>query len=418
MPLRLASVPALNNFGAFRALRHRNFKLFFYGQMLSMAGTWMQRVAQGWLAYRLTGSALLLGIVAFASSAPAFLLSPLAGVVADRVNRHRLLIVAQVFLMVQAFLLAWVTLVDAITPGRLVAFALLLGVGAAFENPVRQSFFVEMVSREDLMNAIALNSAMVSAARVVGPASAGILVARYGEGMCFLINALSFLAVIAALLMMRLDRQSEQGSPQPGRSGLALLREGFAYFRETRRVRSLLGLFAVINFAGSPHLTLLPMFAGTVLNVGAEGLGWLVTASGVGAMVCATALAFKSSTRGLLAVSMLSAFLFAAAVVVLGFSRHFRLSLGMMLLIGGGYVIHLAATQTLLQTWATDELRGRVMSFYSSIFVGLPPFGSLLAGWVAEKIGAPITVSVGGALCIASVMWFARPQGRVVRVTD
>lgn len=382
-----------------------------------MAGTWMQRVAQGWLAYRLTGSALVLGLVTFASSAPAFLLSPLAGVLADRVNRHRLLIMAQVALMLQALLLSWVTMLGAMTPGRLVGFALVLGIGTAFENPVRQSFLAAMVSRADLMNAIALNSTMVNAARIVGPASAGLLVARYGEGMCFFINALSFLAVIVALLMMKLklEKGSEQAS---ARSGLALLWEGFAFVRETRPVRSLLLLFAVLNFAGSPYLALLPMFAGPVLHAGAEGLGWLVAASGVGAMVAATALAFKSSPRGLYGAAVLAAFLFAAAIIVLGLSRHFSLSLGMMLLIGAGYIVNLSATQTLLQTWVTDELRGRVMSFYSTIFLGLSPFGSLFAGWLAEKIGAPLTVSLGGLICLLAAGWFARPEGRVVRGSD
>ncbi len=399
----------------FRALQHRNFKLFFYGQMLSMAGTWMQRVAQGWLAYRLTGSALLLGVVTFASSAPAFFLSPLAGVIADRTDRHRMLIAAQVALMLQAFLLAWVTLVGAVTPNRLIAFALFLGLGSALENPVRQSFFVEMVSREDLMNAIALNSTMVNAARIVGPAVAGVVVARYGEGMCFLINALSFLAVIAALLLMRLEKRFEQAAAG---SGLTLLREGFAFVRKTPRVRSLLGLFAVLNLAGSPHLTLLPLFAGTVLRVGAEGLGWLVAASGVGAMICATALASKSSARGLYSLALLAAVLFAVAIMVLGLSRHFSLSVVMMLLIGSGYIVNLAATQTLLHTWVTDELRGRVMSFYSAIFVGFPPVGSLVAGWIADRIGAPLTVSVCGLICLAATAWFALPRGPVVRAAD
>lgn len=399
----------------FRALQHRNFKLFFYGQMLSMAGTWMQRVAQGWLAYRLTGSALVLGIVTFASSAPAFFLSPLAGVIADRTDRHRVLIAAQVALMVQAFLLAWVTLAGAITPNRLVAFALFLGLGSALENPVRQTFFVEMVSREDLMNAIALNSTMVNAARIVGPAVAGVVVARYGEGMCFLLNGLSFLAVIAALLRMRLEQRFERAAAA---SGITLLREGFRFVRKTPRVGSLLGLFAVLNLAGSPHLTLLPLFAGTVLKVGAEGLGWLVAVSGVGAMICATALASRSNVRGLHTFALVAAVLFAVAIIVLGRSRSFSLSVIMMFLIGSGYIVNLAATQTLLHSWVTDRLRGRVMSFYSTIFVGFPPVGSLFAGWIADRIGAPLTVSLCGLICLAATAWFALPEGRVVRATD
>ncbi|MBI3950202.1 MAG: MFS transporter [Acidobacteria bacterium] len=389
----------------FRALQHRNFRLFFYGQMLSMAGTWMQRVAQGWLAYRLTGSANFLGLVAFTGSAPAFFLSPLAGVVADRVNRHRMLMIAQTLAMAQSFLLALATLRGSITPTQLVALALLLGAINAFENPARQAFFVEMISREDLTNAIALNASIVNAARIVGPASAGLLVAAYGEGVCFLLNGLSFLAVIAALAMMRLTRRPKEASPG---SGPELLREGFAFVRQTLPVRSLLSLFAVLNLAGTPYITLLPIFAGTVLHAGPTGLGWLMAASGLGALVCAIALASRSDTRKLPGAVMRAAFVFAAALIVLGLSHFLSLSLMMMLLIGGGYIVTLAATQTLLQTWVPDGLRGRVMSFYSLIFLGFPPFGSLLAGWFAEKIGAPLTVSLGGVICLIAALRFAQ----------
>ena len=391
--------------GVFRALRHRNFKLFLYGQMLSMAGTWMQRIAQGWLAYRLTGSPLLLGYVTFASSAPALFLSPLAGVIADRVNRHRMLIVAQALEMVQSLLLALVTLRGSMTPARLVLFALLLGILSAFENPARQSFFVEMVSGEDLVNAIALNASVVNAARIVGPAAAGLLVAFYGEGVCFLMNSLSFLAVIAALLMMRLERRQKEAS---SRSGPQLLREGFAFVRQAPAVRSMLYLFAVLNFAGTPYLALLPMFAGTVLRAGPTGLGWLVSASGLGAIVSAIVLASRSSTRGLPGASLAASLVLGAALVVLGLSRYFPLSLAMMLLVGGGYIFTLAATQMLLQTRVTEAMRGRVMSFYSLIFLGVPPFGSLFAGWVAEKIGPRMTVSLGGVVCLVATLHFAR----------
>jgi MFS family permease len=390
--------------GAFRALRHRNFKLFFYGQMLSMSGTWVQRIAQGWLAYRLTGSPLLLGYVTFAGSASAIFLSPLAGVIADRVNRHRMLIIAQVLEMVQSALLAVVTLEGAITPGRLVLFAFFLGTVTAFENPARQAFFVQMVSTEDLPSAIALNASLVNAARVVGPAAAGLLVAAYGEGICFLVNSLSFVAVLIALLLMKLEDRREDVSPG---SGFELLRQGFTYIRWNRRARSLLTVFAILNFAGTPYLTLLPIFAGNILHVGASGLGWLVTASGAGAIVMAVGMVFRTDTSRLLQGVRIAGLVFAAALVLLGLSRSFPLSMLTMLLIGGGYVVTLAGTQTLLQVWVSDSLRGRVMSFYSLVFLGIPPFGSLFAGWLAGRIGAPLTVSCGGLVCLLATFAYS-----------
>ncbi len=386
---------------AFRALRHRNFKLFFYGQMLSMSGTWVQRIAQGWLAYRLTNSPLLLGYVTFASSAPAFFLSPLAGVIADRVDRRRMLIFAQTLEMMQSALLAAVTLWGTITPGRLVLFALLLGIFTAFENPARQSFFVQMVSREDLLNAIALNASAVNAARVAGPAAAGLLIAAYGEGVCFLINSFSFVAVLVALLGMKL--QCIPASVPPA-SAFQALRQGFIYLRRNLSARSLLMLFAILSFAGTPYLTLLPMFAGGVLDVGPRGLGWLVTASGIGAIATAISMTFDTDTARLPERLRMASLVFAMALVVLGLSRMFLLSLLMMLLIGGGYVMVLAGTQTLLQSWVTDSFRGRVMSFYSLAFLGMPPFGSLVAGWLAERMGAPRTVLLGGVVCFVGAL--------------
>lgn len=246
-----------------------------------MSGTWTQRIAAGWLAYRLTGSPLFLGYVTFASTAPAFFLSPLAGVIADRVDRHRMLIVAQALEMLQSALLAAVTLQGQITPGWLVLFAFFLGFVTAFENPARQAFFVQMVSREDLPNAIALNASLVNAARVVGPAAAGLLMAAYGEGICFLVNSLSFVAVLVALLMMKLERRRERPSRVSGSEALG---QGLTYIRRKLGASSLLILFAILNFAGTPYLTLLPMFAGNVLHIGARGLGWLITTSGVGAI--------------------------------------------------------------------------------------------------------------------------------------
>lgn len=391
----------------FRALRYRNFRLFVIGQMLSASGTWMQRVAQAWLAYRLTGSSFYLGLVAFAGSAPAFLLAPLAGVLADRVDRHRLLIWTQVFELAQAAALAAFTLTGAITPAWLLLLALAQGILNAFENPTRQSFYSGMVDLEDLSNAIALNASQTNVARILGPAVAGVLVAVWGEGVCFSVNALSYLAVIVALLMMQVERREPIGV---ARRGSELLLEGFAFVRRTRTLRDMLSNFAILSLAGSPYLTLLPILAVETLRAGPTGLGWLVSASGVGAIVSSLVLASRSTTRGLAAASFAATVTFGAALIVLGFSRNFFLSLVAMLLIGGGYVFTLAATQTMMQSWVSEEMRGRVMSFYSMIFLGVPPLGSLLAGIIAEKIHAPLTVALGGAVCLAGALYFARGQ--------
>ncbi|MFN7949702.1 MAG: MFS transporter [Blastocatellia bacterium] len=387
----------------FRAFRHRNFRLFMGGQLLSMAGTWVQRVAQGWLAYRLSGSPLLLGAVTFAGSAPAFLLAPLAGVVADRINRHRMLIAAQSLAMLQSLLLAYVTLSGSMTAGRLIGFALVLGAITAFENPARQSFFVELVSRDDLPNAIALNASMVNAARVIGPALAGLVVAAYGEGFCFLLNALSFVAVLLALLMMKLTPKPTEAARH---SQFEQFRVGWAFIRRTPFVRALLTVFGILNLAGTAYLTLLPIFAATVLHVGPKGLGWLMAASGAGAVATATMMASQQDARHLPRAVLAAVFTSALALIIVGLSRSFALTLLMMVLTGGSYVLTLAATQTLLQTGVPDELRGRVMSFYSVIFLGFQPVGGLLAGWLAERIGAPRTVLTGGVICLFGALQY------------
>jgi MFS family permease len=388
----------------FRAFRGRNFRLFFFGQALSVAGTWAQRVALGWLAYRLTHSSLFLGLVAFAASAPAFLLTPIAGVIADRVDRRRMLIWAQLFGLLQAAGLAMATLAGVIGPNWLLFLSVVLGVVNAFENPARQSFYSELVDPEDLPNAVALNASLVNAARVVGPAAAGVLVAVWGEGVCFAINAFSFLAVIIALAMITVTpRASQTGS---GRSW-ELLREGFDFVRGRPVLRAMLLNFAIFNLVGSPYLTLLPILTAEGLSSGAAALGWLVSASGLGAIVTSLALASRSSTKGLPAASFIASAIAGAALVVLGISNSFALSVVMMVLIGGGYVLTLAATQTMMQTWASEAMRGRVMSFYSLIFLGVPPLGSLIAGIAAEKLHANMTISIGGLLCLIAAIFFA-----------
>jgi MFS family permease len=398
----------------FRAFRQRNFRLFFAGQVLSVSGTWAQRVAQAWLAYRLTHSSLYLAYLTFASSAPAFLLTPIAGVIADRVDRRRMLIWAQSFAMLQAVILAAATLSGTITANRLLFLSLVLGIVNAFENPARQSFYSEMVEPDELSNAIALNASMVNAARVIGPAVAGALVALWGEGLCFAINAVSFLAVLAALAMMKMKPLPHAGNRQRSSQ---LLRDGFGFIRRTPVLRAMLLNFGIFNLAGSPYLTLLPILAAERLLTGPAGLGWLVSASGAGAIASSLVLASRSTTHGLPAASFVASAVAGLALVVLGLSRSFPMSLMMMLLIGAGYSTTLASTQTMMQTWVHEEMRGRVMSFYSLVFLGVPPIGSLIAGIAAERFHATATLAMGGLLCVLGAVACGRREAPVRKAT-
>ncbi len=391
----------------FRAFRERNFRLFFVGQVLSVSGTWAQRVAQAWLAYRLTHSSLYLGYVTFASSAPAFLLTPIAGLLSDRVDRRSMLVWAQTCAMLQAVALTAATLSGVITPNWLLFLSLVLGVVTAFENPTRQSFYSEMVEPGDLSNAIALNASLVNAARVLGPALAGGLVALWGEGICFAINAASFLAVIIALLMMKVKPIARAASR--GKSWL-MLREGFYFVRDTPVLAAMLFNFGIFNLAGTPYQTLLPILAAERLLAGPAGLGWLVSASGIGAIISSLVLASRPNTRGLPAASFIASAVAGAALVVMGFSRSFTLSLLMMLIIGAGYSTTLATTQTMMQTWVHEVMRGRVMGFYSLVFLGVPPVGSLIAGIAAARFHANLTVAVGGLLCVLGALYCARKE--------
>lgn len=394
-------------FGTFRAFGVRNFRLFFIGQVLSVSGTWAQRVGQAWLAYRLTHSSLYLGLITFAASAPAFVFTPIAGVVADRVDRRTLLVLAQILAMLQAVALAAATLSGSITASWLLLLSLLQGVINAFENPVRQSYYSEMVGPGHLSNAIALNASLVNLARVVGPAIAGVLVARWGEGVCFAANAASFLAVIVALLMMKITRREREIGT---RGGWRLVREGFSFIRGAPAVRAMLTNFGIFNLAGSPYLTLLPILAVERLGIGSVGLGWLVSASGIGAIASSLLLASRSETRGLPAASFVATSVAGAALIVLGISRSFTLSLLMLVLVGAGYSFSLASTQTVMQTWVHEVMRGRVMSFYSLIFLGVPPIGSLIAGVAAEKFHATATVAGGGLLCVLGTLYCRRQE--------
>ena len=388
-----------------RALGSRNYRLYFFGQGVSLIGTWMTRIATSWLVYRLTGSALLLGVVSFAGQIPTFILAPFAGVLVDRVNRHRMLVWMQVLAMLQSFAMAGLALARVITVPQVIALALFQGVVNAFDMPSRQSFLVEMVDkREDLSNAIALNSSLVNGARLLGPSIGGLLIAAVGEGWCFFIDGVSYLAVIASLLMM-VVRPAAGRAGQRGR-GLQQLREGWSYVTGFAPVRSILLLLALVSLMGMPYTVLMPVIASSVLHGGPRLLGTLMAATGVGALCGALYLARRSTVLGLGRVIVAMAGLFGAGLVAFSFSRVAWLSTAALVLVGFGMMVQMASSNTIIQTVVSDAMRGRVMSFYSMAFMGMAPFGGLLAGALAHRIGAPHTVAVSGVACMLAALWF------------
>ncbi len=388
-----------------RALRHRNYRLFFAGQLISLIGTWMQIVAQSWLVYRLTGSAELLGLVGFASQGPVFLLAQVGGAVADHHDRRRILIATQAVAMALAAVLAALTLSGQVQVWHIFVLAAALGTVNAFDVPTRQAFVVEMVGREDLQNAIALNSSMFNVARLLGPAAAGIAVAAVGEGWCFAFNAFSFLAVIAGLLAMRLP---EAAARPAGAPILERMRQGFAYAARTRPIRMLLLLVALMSVVGMPYTVLMPIFANRILGGGPERLGALMSAAGLGALAGALALAARRGLAGLGTAIMRAALGFGAALIAFAMSRSFPLSLVLLLVVGFCQMTQMAAANTLVQSMLPDAYRGRVMAVYAMMFLGMAPFGALLAGLAAGAFGAPATVAAGGSLCILGGLTFAR----------
>ncbi|MGH9568135.1 MAG: MFS transporter, partial [Candidatus Angelobacter sp.] len=388
---------------ALSALRHRNYQLFFAGQLISLIGTWMDQVAESWLVYRLTGSALLLGTVAFASQIPVFLFAPIGGAVADRLNRRTILVATQSCMMVLAFALAGLTLTHRIKVWELMVLAALLGVVNAFDIPARQAFIVDMVSRDDLVNAIALNSSMFNGARVVGPAVAGIVVAAIGEGWCFFANAVSFIAVITGLLLMRMQRPrlTIEGSP------LENIIEGFKFVIKNRPIHALMILLGVVSFTAMPYAVLMPIFAEDILHGGAKALGLLMGCSGVGALAGALTLAMKKSIQGLGRWVAVACMGFGVALIVFSFSRYLWLSAVLLIPVGLLVMVQMASSNTLIQSMVPDQLRGRVMAVYSMMFMGMAPFGALLAGSIAHAIGAPWTVAMGGFVAIIGGAIFA-----------
>jgi MFS family permease len=394
-----------------RALAHRNYRLFFSGQGISLIGTWITRLATSWLVYRLTGSAAMLGIVGFAGQIPTFVLAPFAGVWVDRLDRYRVLVVTQVLSMLQSFALAWLALSGTITVMHILLLGAMQGVINAFDTPARQSFVVEMVEdRADLANAIALNSSMVNGARLVGPSVAGVMIALAGEGWCFMVDGVSYLAVIASLLAMHIVRRERAAT---GTRVLAELRDGFRYAFGFAPIRSLLLLLALISLMGMPYTVLMPLMAARVLHGGPHTLGFLMGATGVGALCGAVYLASRRSVLGLGRIIPMAAGLFGAGLISFSFSRNVLLSLALMVVTGSGFMVQMASSNTVIQTIVRDELRGRVMSFYTMAFMGTAPFGSLLAGVLAARIGAPHTILVGGVACILGGLVFARTLPRL-----
>ncbi|MGO8759816.1 MAG: MFS transporter [Terracidiphilus sp.] len=403
---------------AWRALRHRNFRLFFGGQSISLIGTWMTRIATSWLVYRLTKSALLLGTVSFAGQIPSFLLAPLAGVWVDRLNRRQVLVWTQSLAMVQSFALAALTLSHHISIGLILALSVMQGIINAFDMPGRQSFMVQMVEdRADLGNAIAINSSMVNVARLIGPSLAGMLIAATSEGWCFLIDGISYIAVIASLLMMRIH------VPEVRRAATSILhelKEGWSYVSGFLPIRTILTLFAVVSLMGMPFVVLMPIFAAGVLRGGPHTLGFLMGAMGVGALISALSLAARKTVRGLIRIIPFAAAVFGLGLIGFGLSHAFWLSMAMVLIAGMGMMQGMAASNTIVQTLVDEDKRGRVMSYYTMAFMGMAPFGSLLAGSMAHAIpptplwivagpvlaGAQWTVIVNGLVVVLGAAWF------------
>ena len=395
-----------------RALRHRNFQLFFSGQLISLIGTWMDNIAEAWLVYRLTGSSLLLGTVAFAGQIPVFLLAPIGGMVADRWNRQRVVIATQASSMVLAGILAVLTLTRRVTVWEVVVLAALMGAVNAFDIPARQAFLVDMVGREDLMNGIALNSSMFNGARVIGPSIAGILVASIGEGWCFAANSISYIAVIIGLLLMHVNRapvETLRVSP------FEHIVEGFRFVWNTGPIRALLLLLGLVSLVAMPYSVLMPIFAAKILHGNARTLGVLMGATGVGALGGALTLASRTGVKGLgrwVAVACAS---FGTFLILFSLSRWYLLSVALLVPVGFAMMVQMASSNTLIQAMVPDRLRGRAMAVYSMMFMGMAPMGALLSGWSADHLGAQWTLAIGGVGAIVGAALFARnlPKIRV-----
>jgi MFS family permease len=394
-----------------RSLRHRNYRLYLTGQLVSVCGTWMQQVALSWLVYRLTGSATLLGIVGFASQIPILVLGPIGGVINDRYSTHRVAVWTQCAALAQALLLALLALTGWIQPIHIILLGIALGIVYAFDMPARQALVHRLVDTEDLANAVALNSSMINAARIVGPALAGLVVARFGEGICFVINAASYIATIVALLKMKFAEPPRRQATVTSISRSLI--EGYRYTMATAPIRDLLILLGVVGVMGMPYMTLMPVFAAQVHGSGADTLGIMFGAVGLGALTGALFLAQRKNIIGLGRVIVFATLGFGVGLVCFTVSQMFWLSLLLLVGVGYGWMVLIAASNTVLQTLADNQMRGRVMSLFSMMLVGMAPFGSLLAGWTADQVGAPMVVAIGGGFCAIAGVVFARRLPRL-----
>lgn len=397
-----------------RALRARNYRLFFSGQIVSLTGTWITNTATAWLVYRLTGSAVMLGLVGFCTQLPAFLLLPFAGYIADQRNKHRILVTTQTFSMLQSFALAALTFTHQINVPWLLALSALQGILNAFDMTCRQAFIVELVeNKKDLGNAIALNSSMFNAARLIGPAIGGLIITSAGEGWCFFIDGVSYLSVLAALLAMRLKPRV---IPRKAGNFFTHFKEGWQYILASKPILCILALLSLVNLFGVSYTVLLPLFAGVILKGGPHTLGFMMTSIGAGALLAALWLASRKSVLGLGRVISWASASFGAALIAFSFSQTLWLSLLFLVAAGGGFMLQMASSNTILQTIVDDDKRGRIMSLYIMSVMGTAPFGSLFAGFLSQKIGAPGALLICGVICMSGAFWFYRQLPEIRKV--
>ena len=388
----------------FRSFKYRNYRLYFIGQGVSLIGTWMQQAAMPWLVYRLTGSVLLLGIVGFAGMIPSSILTPIAGVMLDRWNRHRVLLITQVLSMLQAFMVAALFFTGVIQVWHIIALGVFLGCINAFDMPTRQSFIVDLVEdKQDLANVVALNASLFNGARLVGPSLAGIIIAAAGEGVCFLVNGASFLCIIVTLLLMKIPRRKVNKTA----GHMKDFKEGLKYVFGFPPIRSIILLLALVSLMGLPYMVLMPAIAKDMLQGDAYTYGFLMASTGIGALTGAFYLASRKTVAGLLKIIPISIAIFGCGLVLFSLSRSFWLSAGLMYFTGLGMMMHMASGNTILQTIVDDDKRGRAMSFYILAFMGIAPWGSLLTGSMAHAIGTPATLAIGGGVCILGAIIFA-----------
>lgn len=400
-----------NKTGIFRALKYRNFKLFFSGQSISLIGTWIQMIAMSWLVYDLSNSAFLLGLVGFVSRIPTLIFAPFAGVIADRFDKYKLLFLTQVLAMLQAVIMTVLLFANVIQIWHILVLGIFLGVVNSLDMPVRQSLFIDLIEKkEDLGNAIALNSAMVNGARLLGPSIAGILVASFGESWCFMINSVSYVAILYTLWQMKIPKKPQTIINQ---SHIQILKEGFKYVLEFHPIRDILLLLALVSLMGMPFQVLMPVFAKDILSGGAESLGLLMGAVGGGALIGALYLAYRKTILGLGKKLVYATVLFGIGLILFSLSQWLWLSLIILFFTGLGMMIEITASNTMLQTISEDDKRGRVMSFYSIAFMGTVPLGNLLSGFFSDIIGVPYTVLFGGVFCVIGAVIFASRLPRI-----